>query len=285
MTTPSKEIMESNTRQSWVLVSGASGGLGKAFAVECASRGWDLFLTDLRPAPLEKLAASLEQVHGVRVRHAACDLSDAAARAELFNHIRSQGLRFKMLVNVAGLDYEGAFCERSRSEIRTILRLNIEGTLEMMHGILEFRDPLSTLRILNVASLAAFYPMPVKATYAASKRFLLDFSIALREEMRGLGVTVTALCPAGMPTTPENIAAIEAQGFLGQITTVDTGTAAAQALDAALRGQAVIIPGQINQLVHALGSLIPPAWIAALVAARWKAAWERRPALASRTAA
>ena len=132
----------------------------------------------------------------------ACDLTDPASRAALFERIRAEGLRFWALINVAGIDYEGPFYEQTRQQIRTIIRLNIEGTLEMTHALLEFRDPLTPFRIINVASLAAFYPMPVKATYAASKRFLLDFSLALREEVRELGATVTVLCPAGLPTTP-----------------------------------------------------------------------------------
>ncbi len=259
-----------------VAISGASGGLGKAFAVECASRGWDLFLTDLRQEPLQALAEGLRNAYGVRVMVETCDLTDAAARSALFESIRANGLRFWMLINVAGLDYEGPFYEQTRQQIRTILRLNIEGTLEMTHALLEHRDPMAAFRIINVASLAAFYPMPVKATYAASKRFLLDFSLALREEVRELGATVTVLCPAGMPTTRECIEAIEAQGLMGQVTTQNTGSVAARTLDAALKGRALVIPGFLNRLLQALGGLLPPSWIATLINHRWRAARQKR---------
>ena len=131
-------------------------------------------------------------------------------------------------------------------------------------------DP--TFRIINVASLAAFSPMPAKATYAASKRFLLDFSLALREEVRELGATVTVLCPAGMPTTADCIHAIEAQGWLGQITTQDTGSVASETLNRALKGRALYIPGAINQALRLLGSLVPASFAAALVGSRWSAA-------------
>jgi short-subunit dehydrogenase len=266
-----------------VLITGATGGLGKAFAVECASRGWNLFLTDLRAGALETLSTSLQTTYGVDTRWAACDLTESSARDELFEQLHSHNLRFCMLVNVAGLDFEGEFTRRTRAELRTLLRLNIEATVEMMHVMLELRNPSAALRILNVGSLAAFYPMPVKAAYAASKRFLLDLSLALREELREIGATVTVLCPAGMPTTRECIEAIEAQGLLGHITTRDTGPVAAAALDAALRGQAVYIPGAINRLARLLGGLLPAPWIAGLIAARWRSAWERKPA-ALRTA-
>ncbi len=263
---------------SWVLITGAAGGLGKAFAVECAARGWNLFLTDLQPEPLETLSASLAITYGVIVRRQACDLTDAAARNALFDSLQGAGLRFWALINVAGVDFEGPFAEQSRRQLRTIVRLNIEGTLEMIHALLAWRDPQQPFRILNVASLAAFYPMPVKATYAASKRFLLDFSLALRQEVRPLGATVTVLCPAGMPTTLECIEAINAQGLMGQLTTCDTGSVAVQALDAALNGQAVVIPGAINRVLRLLGSLAPASLVAALIGSRWQAARQKRTA-------
>src|SRR5262245_17939902 len=220
----------SRNSNSMVLITGATGGLGRAFAVECASRGWNVFLTDLSPDMLDTLSGGLRRAYGVRVLSQPCDLTDPASRAALFERICAEQLSFWALINIAGLDFEGLFHERTRQQIRTIIRLNIEGTLEMTHALLEFRDRWTPFRIVNVASLAAFYPMPVKATYAASKRFLLDFSLAFREEVRPLGATVTVLCPAGMPTTAENVEAIQAQGWLGQISTQNVGAIAAHTL-------------------------------------------------------
>jgi hypothetical protein len=146
----------------------------------------------------------------------------------------------------------------------------------MTHALLERMDPLQPFRIINVSSLAAFYPMPVKATYAASKRFLLDFSLALREELRDRGVTVTVLCPAGMPTNDSCIEAIEAQGIMGQLTTMDIGVVAARTIDKALKGRAVYIPGNLNRLMQWAGSLIPRGSLAALIGKRWMASHKKR---------
>jgi uncharacterized protein len=267
---------DGSPRSSRMLITGATGGLGKAFAVECASRGWDLFLTDLRPEPLDLLANSLHSAYGVSVWAHPTDLTDPSSRAGLFELFGASGLRFWGLINVAGTDFEGPFFETSCAQIRTIIRLNIEGTLEMTHGILAFRDPTGPFRIINVASLAAFYPMPVKATYAASKRFLMDFSLALRNELRDTGATVTVLCPAGMPTTQECIRAIDAQGFLGQLTTQNIGSVANQTLDAALLGKAMVIPGGVNRLIQTAGALIPTAWVVSLIGSRWKSARRKR---------
>ncbi len=262
--------------QNHVMISGATGGLGKAFAVECASRGWNLTLTDLRPESLELLGRALSGTYGVQVKWRACDLTDPGQRSALFEALRAERMRFSALINVAGTDHEGLFCEQSREHIRTILRLNIEGTVEMTHALVSLRDTSGVFRVINVASLAAFYPMPYKATYAASKRFLLDFSLALREELAEQGVTVTALCPAGLPTTPECITAIATQGWMGQITTRNIGSVAAGALDAALRGKAIYIPGWVNRLLRLLGGLAPAELVAHLVNGRWQAAQQRQ---------
>jgi uncharacterized protein len=259
-----------------VMITGAAGGLGKAFAVECASRGWNLFLTDLSAQNLETLARGLRNGYGTHIITHACDLTDPASRSSLFETIRCGSMRFSILINVAGIDYEGPFCEQTSLQIRTILRLNIEGTLEMTRAMLEYRNPLTPFRIINVASLAAYYPMPIKATYAASKRFLLDFSLALREEVRGLGATVTVLCPAGLPTTPECIKAIEAQGWLGQMTTQNIGRVANETINAAQAGRPVVIPGIANRFLQSLGGMIPPRMLAALIGSRWKSAHQKR---------
>jgi hypothetical protein len=257
-------------------ISGATGGLGKAFAVECASRGWDLFLTDLNGDKLATLANGLENAYSIRVDSQPCDLTDAEQRAALLDSLRARGLRFRGLVNVAGLDFEGPFLETSRAQIRTIVRLNIEATLEVTHALLEQSDPAVPFRIITVSSLAAFYPMPVKATYAASKRFLLDFSLALRDEVRPRGATVTVLCPAGLPTTQVCIQAIEAQGLMGQLTTQDIGKVAARTVDAALRGRAIVIPGMLNQMLRLLGGLVPPSSLAEMIGKRWRSAHRKQ---------
>lgn len=258
--------------RSYVLITGAAGGLGKAFAAECASRGWDLFLTDLSEQALEAAAAGLERLYGVRVLHHACDLTDPAAREALWQHVRQMGLAFHFLINVAGRDFEGPFDERRVEELRTLLRLNIEATVEITRRVLAFRDPARTLRIINVSSLASFYPMPIKAVYAASKRFLLDFSLALNQELRTSNVTVMALCPAGMPTTPGTIRAIDAQGFMGRATTMNVGDVAGRAIDLALAGRGVYIPGGINQALRVLGGMLPAPLVAAFINRRWRKA-------------
>ncbi len=158
--------------KSYVFISGAAGGVGSAFAEECASRNWDLFLTDIRSEEMEAVADRLSKAHNTDIITCTCNMIDEADRSRMFQIIKEKSLVFHMLVNVVGVEFEGLFQEMSRKQLSTILRLNIESTLDVTHEIIPLRDASSIFRIITVASLAAFYPMPAKAMYSASKRFL-----------------------------------------------------------------------------------------------------------------
>jgi short-subunit dehydrogenase len=258
--------------ESYVFITGATGGLGKAFAVECANRGWNLFITDISEPALIHLADGLKTAYGIKVLYFSCDLADADSRARLIEEMSDRKICLEGLINVAGLDFEGSFFDRTKEQIQTLIRLNVEANLEITHELLKLRNRDKTFRIINVASLAAFYPMPVKAMYSASKRFLLNFSIALREELRPMNCTVTVLCPAGMPTNERCIRSIDAQGLAGRITTKNVGFVASRTIDASLKGRCICIPGLMNKFVRFAGSLIPAALVSQLIGARWKIA-------------
>lgn len=255
---------------SYVMITGAAGGLGKAFAAECASRGWNLFITDLSHEALEAVGTGMERLYGVDVICYPADLTDEGDREGLWDYVARRGLRFHMLLNVAGIDFEGLFSERSVDELHTMLRLNIEATVEMTRRVLCHRNHAQTLRIVNVSSLAAFYPMPVKAVYASSKRFLLDWSLALNQELRSSDVTVTALCPAGMPSNAGLTALIDAQGFAGRMTTMNVGDVAVRTIRRALRGRAVYVPSLSNQILRHVSALAPPRMKARAIDRRWR---------------
>lgn len=262
--------------KSYVLITGATGGLGKAFSAECAARGWDILLTDQNPEKLAWLADGMERLYGVNTLTRVCDLTDRHERSAFWDWAVKEGYRFHMLVNIAGMDFEGRFRERTTDELRTIIQLNVEGTIEMTRRALDFADPARILRVVTISSLAGFYPMPVKAVYAASKRFLLDFSLSMRQEFSPHDVTFTVVCPAGMPTTPGSIEGIKVQGLWGRLTTLNVGDVAALTIRSALAGKAIVIPGFLNKVIMGLGSLLPPALVAKLVSRRWTEARKKR---------
>jgi short-subunit dehydrogenase len=276
---------------SYVLITGATGGLGSAFAMECARRGYAQYLTDQRPE-VEDLSEFLTERYGVEARYRICDLTSIPARQQLSDALKDEGSRFWGLINVAGTESEGPFLEQTGEQIQHILQLNVAASIDMAHMALNLRDPQRRFMLINVSSMAAFFPMPNKATYAASKRFLLDFSRALGEEIRDFG-TVTALCPAGLPTTPRAMRAIFAQGFWGKVTTADTRAVIHRTIDLALKGRAVYVPGGINRFLVWLSRLLPDSVVARYVGRRWHAAqldttvwpppgWETRRAQAAR---
>ena len=120
--------------------------------------------------------------------------------------------------------------------------------------------------------------MPLKATYAASKRFLLDFSMALSQEVREKNATVLALCPGGLPTTEGAIQGIEAQGFFGRITTSGLTAVARRTITKALKGRRTYIPGTVNRVLSILGRLVPRQLLVQLLYSRWHQARAGRTA-------
>ena len=263
-----------------VLITGAAGGLGKAFVTECARRGWDVVMTDLEEEKLRELARGTERLYGVKVWWKSANLASDSSRRRLWRWIERKGLRFHGLINVAGLDYEGPVFQRDAEQLAGIIDLNVRATVAMSRGVLEYRDERQRFWLINVSSLAAFYPMPGKATYAASKRFVLDFSLAMAEELRDWDATVTTLCPAGMPTNAKVIKAIHAQGWLGRITTSNVGSVASATIDHALKGRRIYIPGLLNRMLRVAGLLAPAGLVASVIGRRWKQAQRKSGAAA-----
>jgi short-subunit dehydrogenase len=256
--------------KSLVLITGAAGGVGKAFSVECAARGWDLMLTDQPGSPLEALAEGMRRMYAVQVETLTCDLTDADARAAFWREIQHRGAKFWMLINVAGMEFEGPFQTRSLDKLRTITRLNVETVVEMTHAVLHHRNPAQTLCIINISSLSGFNPMPFKAVYAASKRFIINFSLALHKELREQNVSVTVVCPAAMPTSPRSIRGLNKLGGWGQLSLSNPNRVAAVSLKYALAGRPLYIPGIFNRAVRLFSHLLPYQWVTWWIWRHWR---------------
>jgi len=252
-----------------VFITGAAGGLGRALAVACAQRGWDLFLTDRDEAGLKRLKAGLRRRFPADVRISACDLTDEKDVRKLMRRVDRLHLRFGMLLNIAGVDFEGGFLERDCDKLVSIVNVNVTATLRVTHEVLSRREGEGRFYLVFVSSLASLFPMPLKAIYAASKRFLLDFSLALGQELRAQRVNVLALCPGGLPTTEGSIRGIEAQGLWGRLTTNPLERVAQNTIAKALAGQRVYIPGKVNRLLGSLGKLVPKRVVTGLIYLRW----------------
>jgi hypothetical protein len=253
-----------------VMITGASGGLGRVLADECAGRGYNLFLTDINSEKLDLFKASLLRQHKVNVLARACDLTSEKSFHRLMEFIDRHDLRFDMLLNVAGVDHEGAFMATDSSRLQSIIDLDVTSTIRLTHAILQRRQSNRVFYLLFVSSLASFFPMPLKATYAASKRFLLDFSYALRQELKSQHVQVLTLCPAGLATTSRTLQAIIAQGLWGQLTTNRLEHVCQKTINRLISGKKIYVPGVINRVMKTIAYLIPRSLLAAMIFSRWE---------------
>lgn len=253
----------------YTMITGATGGLGRAFVVECAKQQRNLFLSDIHEDKLAQLAQSIRRSHGIDVQYKALDFLDEASFSDYWNAIEDMGIQFDMLINVAGLDYEGSFFENNTQDLMNIIRVNSLSVIGMVKNIVQYRNKNQPLNVINVSSLAGFYPMPLKATYSASKRLITHLSIALNHEIKAYNGNILSLCPAGMATFDEVINSIQSQGFMGRVTTLDTGYIVHRTIDKVKKGHRVYIPGIVNKVLHFVGKMIPDNIVAGLIYKRW----------------
>lgn len=231
------------------LVTGASSGIGEALARRFAQLGFDLVLVARGVERLQALAQALRTEQGVRVHVHACDLSVPDAPRALAAALRRARCRVDVLVNNAGVVGWGEFARQTAEQHRAVVELNVGATTQMLAQFLPPMLRRGAGRVLNVASVAAFQPLPRLAAYAASKAYLLALSEALAEELRGSGVTVTTLCP-GITATPMLRGAQRGSRGLQRLPPIVIGEAdavAAEGVAACLDGALVCIPGTLNQ--------------------------------------
>jgi len=259
-----------------VVITGAAGGLGRAFAVECAKRGYNLILTDIFEDGLKILKEGLIRRYDINVIYYACDITDEQQIEKLKEYISIRNIYIDMLFNVAGIDHEGAFTQRSFAQINDIVKVNIEATLRITYMMLNFKRTDEPFRLINVSSLASQFPMPLKAVYAASKRFILDFSYALNEELNEKSVYVLSLCPGGLATTKSAIEGMAVQGFFGNATSNRLEVVARRTIDKSLRKRRVYIPGTLNRIFSVAGRFLPVTMVTRVIYMRWKRALSLR---------
>jgi short-subunit dehydrogenase len=177
------------------LITGASSGIGEAFARRLAARGQNLLLVARREDKLITLCNELGRSKSIRAQYVALDLSLPDAPAKLFAEAEARDLRIETLINNAGFGSVGDFAKLELARELNMIDLNIRSLVELTHRFLLPMRGRKSGAIINVASTAGFQPVPFMATYAATKAFVLSFSEALWEENRELGITVMALCP------------------------------------------------------------------------------------------
>ncbi len=254
--------------QPYAIVTGSSQGLGRAIAEECAGRGLGLVLVALPETGLPEVAEVIRLIYGVPVEVWEADLTDREVPQQLADWIEQRALHIELLVNNAGTGYNSRFRDSTLRENDATIELNVLALVRLTYlllpKIVEYRG-----RILNVASLAAYFPMPFMPVYSPSKSFVVNFSLALREELKGNGVAVSVLCPNGIRTNQSCRTRIDAQGFAGKLTCLYPDEVGRYAVRQLLRGRAVIVPGWINRILQAVGRLVPRSLVFRVVSRHW----------------
>jgi uncharacterized protein len=236
------------TPSSAALVTGASAGIGGEIAKLLATRGHNLVLVARRKERLVALADELAEQHGVRAETIACDLGKAASRGKLPGQIDELGLDVEILVNNAGFATGGPFHEADPERELEQVRVLVEAPLVLTRMFSPAMVQRGRGAILNVASTAGMQPMPYSAGYSAAKAYVLTFSEALHQELRGHGVTVTALAPGPVETEFWQIAGWEtSSGKSFEHAVPGTLISAEQAARAGVagldHGERVVVPG------------------------------------------
>jgi uncharacterized protein len=252
------------------LVTGASSGIGVELARELARRRHGVVLVARREGPLTELAAELRAEHSVRAEAVVLDLSDAEARRTLPARLAEIGVVVDVLVNNAGFSTSGPVATADETRETAMVRTNVEALVSLttlfVPGMVERRRGA----VLNVASTAAFQPLPGQAGYAASKAFVLSYTEALRAEVSYAGVKVTALCPGPVETEfmdVAEIADVEAHA-LPRLLWHSARTVARAGIEGLEHGRAVVIPGIANMVSARAAYLTPRSLLLPIIAGR-----------------
>jgi short-subunit dehydrogenase len=253
---------------STALITGASAGIGEAFARALAARGHGVTLVARRADRLEALAEELRSAHGIRAEALPADLASADACERLVGEIAARGLHVDILINNAGFGIYGPFgsapLDREFAQLAVLIGAVVDLTGRLLPGMLE----RGRGAIINTSSTAGFQALPGNANYAACKAFVLMHSEALREELKGKGVSVTAVCPGPVRSEFQETSTPKFADGLPKFTWTTPERVAADGLRAAERNKRSVIPGGLAKRLFFGPNRIAPAGLALPVARR-----------------
>ena len=240
------------------LITGASAGIGEAFADVFATEGFDLVLVARREDRLNAIAERLSKAHGTRVHVLAADLSTPNACERICADLQSRGIQIDALVNNAGYGVPGKYTASPWQRHQDFLQVLVVAVTEMTYRLLPGMIERGYGRIINVASLAGLVPAPAGHTlYGASKAFLIKFSEALSNEVRSKNVHVTALCPGFTKSEFHDVTGTRGQMNLPEWMWMDAATVARQGFDAVNAGDFIYVNGRVNRTIAALVRHLP----------------------------
>jgi uncharacterized protein len=239
------------------IVTGASSGIGEEFARILFQRGYQVVLVARSADRLAEIGGRL----GAQAHPLPADLSDRAARADLLDRVTALGLTPDILINNAGLSTLGLVSRSVPEQELNLVEVDVAAVVDLCSRFLPGMVDRRRGAVLNVASMAAFGPLPGQAAYGAAKAFVLSYTHSLRGELRGSGVSATALCPGPVDTGFGEAAGFskeEADAALPPIMWKPAAQVAQAGIDGLAADKAVVVPGRINRVASALFRVAPP---------------------------
>jgi short-subunit dehydrogenase len=247
------------------LVTGASSGFGLQFVRRFAADGFDVVLVARTGAVMEELAAEMEERHGVTTVVLPKDLSEPHAATDVMANLEERGVHVDALVNNAGFSTYGPFAEVDLDATMEMLNVNLFTLTELTRRCLPGMIERGWGRVLNLGSIGSFAPAPMTAAYAATKAYVLSLSLALRDELKGTGVTVTALCPGPTDTGFQSRADMADSALIVGRSLPDAVAVADAGYEAMKRGRPYLVTGRSSR-VFAFGSRFLPRTTASRIA-------------------
>ena len=257
------------------LITGASGGIGEAFARRLAGEGYDLFLVARSEDKLQKLCAELSAKHGIKANYITADLGEHGSDEKVFDETTKLDLNIDLLINNAGFGSMGDFVELDRERELEMIDLNVRALVALTHRYLPAMRDKGKGTIINVSSAAGEQPLPFMATYAATKAFVTSFSMAIAEENRPFGIQVFALCPGPTRTNFFEAGKIDKSLMLKGEQTTDEVVATAMA--AIGTGKSKVISGLMNRITAAAAGLAPDSLVTRVVASQLRKKFQKDP--------
>lgn len=244
-------------RGRWALVTGASAGIGAAFAERLARDAYDLILVARRRERLDEIAEKLARAHERRVSVLAADLTTGEGVRSVEARIANEPA-LELLVNNAGFGTNGAFADLDRDGEEEEVRLNVIALLRLTHAAVGAMRARGHGSVINVSSLAGFQPAPFNATYGATKAFVNSFSHGLAEELRGTGVRIQLLCPGFTRTEFQEVAGVPT-GDIPEFAWMSADDVVAASLEGLRKSELLVIPGAGNKVMGAMFRVMPTA--------------------------
>lgn len=241
------------------LITGASSGIGAAFADELAKQQTNLVLVARSEDKLNQLADRLRQIAPIQVEVLVADLTQTGANQAIFDQVSQKGLTIDLLINNAGFGDYGAFSDRPLAKQLEMIQLNILALVELTYLFLPGMKRQGSGSIINVGSIAGFQPLPYMSVYAATKAFVLSFTEALWAENRQFGIRVQALCPGPTSTNFPNVAEFpNAMNFSGPQKLATPEEVVRQSLEALAKNESTVVTGGLgNQLIVNIPRFLP----------------------------